>query len=254
MFQLIQPWSIQQVISAQSVIYGRKIIFFSQPIKPHGSTTIPCPNRCILSIRVTAENIPLPIQRPVKVLGGAGILTGLVDGLPYSGVPRRFLCLGLLHHRQAVLTAQLVRCRPELGVLTAALFVLLAVHIRYGIDNEVVMQVIRIHMGSDQHLKSLAPDLASQCHADLMALLRGNLSLAEALVGVERHHAVCFTKALLYSPHIFPRMICPAMDAGDKLGALVQLGLGIIFCIVQRLGKSIVFGLVRVSCIIKDAL
>lgn len=49
-------------------------------------------------------------------------------------------------------------------------------------------------------------------------------------------------------------MVCPAMDAGDKLGALVQLGLGIIFCIVQRLGKSIVFGFVRVGCVIKDAL
>ena len=44
------------------------------------------------------------------------------------------------------------------------------------------------------------------------------------------------------------------MDAGDKLGALVQLGLGIIFCIVQCLGKGIVFGLVRVGCIVKDAL
>ena len=190
----------------------------------------------------------------MEVLGGAGILTGLVDGLPHPGVPRRFLGLGLLHHRQAVLPAQLVGCCPELSVLAAALLVLLAVHIRYGINNEVVVEIIRIHVGSDQHLKPLAPDLAGQCHADFMALLRGNLSFAETLVGVERHHAVCLTKAFLYSPHIFPRMICPAMDAGDKLGALVQLGLGIIFCIVQRLGKSIVFGFVRVGCVIKDAL
>ena len=58
----------------------------------------------------------------------------------------------------------------------------------------------------------------------------------------------------MYSPHIFPRMVCPAMDAGDKLGALVQLGLGIILRIVQCLGKGIVFGLVRVGCIVKDAL
>ncbi len=85
-------------------------------------------------------------------------------------------------------------------------------------------------------------------------MLRGDLSLAEALVGVERHHAVCFTKAFLYSSHIFPRMICPAMDAGDELGALVQLGLGIVFCVVQCLGKGIVFGFVRVGRIIKDAL
>ena len=109
-------------------------------------------------------------------------------------------------------------------------------------------------MGGDQHLETPAPDLAGQCHADLMALLRGNLSFAETLVGVERHHAVCFTKAFLYSPHILPRMVCPAMDAGDKLGALVQLGLGIILRIVQRLGKGIVLGLVRVGRIIKDAL
>ena len=109
-------------------------------------------------------------------------------------------------------------------------------------------------MGGDQHLETLAPDLAGQCHADLMALLRGDLPLAEALVGVERHHAVCFTKAFLYSPHIFPRMICPAMDAGDELGALIQLGLGIILRIVESLGKGIVFGFVRVGRIVKDAL
>ncbi len=190
----------------------------------------------------------------MEVLGGAGILTGLVDGLPHPGVPRRFLGLGLLHHRQAVLPAQLVRCRPELGILAAALLVLLAVHIRYGIDNEVVVQIIRIHVGGDQHLETLAPDLAGQCHADFVALLRGYLALAEALVGVERHHAVCFTKAFLYSPHIFPRMFCPAMDAGDELGALIQLGLGIILRIVESLGKGIVFGFVRVGGIIKDAL
>ena len=117
-----------------------------------------------------------------------------------------------------------------------------------------VVQVIRIHMGSDQHLEPLAPDLAGQCHANFVALLWSNLSFAEALVGMERHHAVCFTKAFLYGSHIFPRMIYPAMDACDKLGALVQLGLGIILRIVQRLGKSIVFGFVRVGGIIKDAL
>ena len=109
-------------------------------------------------------------------------------------------------------------------------------------------------MGGDQHLKLPAPNLAGQCHANFVALLWGDLTFAEALVGVERHHAVCLTKAFLHRPHIFPRMVCPAMDAGDKLGALVQLGLGIIFCIVQRLGKSIVFGLVRVGRIVKDAL
>ena len=190
----------------------------------------------------------------MEVLGGAGTLTGLVDGLPHPGVACRFFGLGLLHHRQAVLPAQLVGCRPELSVLAAALLIFLAVHIGHGIDNEVVVQIIRIHVSGDQHLKALAPDLAGQCHADLMALLRGDLSLAEALVGMERHHADCFTKAFLYSPHIFPRIVCPAMDAGDKLGALVQLGLGIVLCVVQCLGKGIIFGLVRVGGIIKDAL
>ena len=80
----------------------------------------------------------------MEILGSTGILTGLVDGLPHPGVPRRFLGLGLLHHRQAVLPAQLVGCRPELGILAAALLVLLAVHIRYGIDDEVVVQIFRI--------------------------------------------------------------------------------------------------------------
>ena len=117
-----------------------------------------------------------------------------------------------------------------------------------------VVQVIRIHVCGDQHLKAPAPNLACQCHADLMALLRGDFAFAEALVGVERHHAACFTKAFLYGPHILPHMICPAMNAGDELGALVQLGLGIVLCVVQCLGKSIVFGFVRVGRIVKDAL
>ena len=109
-------------------------------------------------------------------------------------------------------------------------------------------------MGGDQHLETLAPDLAGQCHADLMALLRGYLPLAEALVSVERHQTVRFTKAFLYSPHIFPCVVWSAMDAGDELGALVQLGLGIVLCIVESLGKGIVFCLVRVGRIVKDAL
>ena len=49
-------------------------------------------------------------------------------------------------------------------------------------------------------------------------------------------------------------MVYPAMDSGDKLGALVQLGLGIVLCVVQCLGKGIVFGFVRVGRIVKDAL
>ena len=138
--------------------------------------------------------------------------------------------------------------------MAAALLVFLAVHIRYGIDNEVVVQIVCVHVCGDQHLETLAPDLAGQRHANFVALLRSNLSFAEALVGVERHHAVCFTKAFLYGSHIFPRIICPVMDTGDELGAFVQLGLGIIFCIVESLGKGIVLGLVRVCCVIKDAL
>ena len=117
-----------------------------------------------------------------------------------------------------------------------------------------VVQIVRVHVCGDQYLETLAPDLAGQCHANFVALLRSNLPFAETLVGMECHHAVCFTKAFLYNPHIFPRMVWSAMDAGDKLGALVQLGLGIVLCVVQCLGKGIVFGLVGVSCIVKDAL
>ena len=117
-----------------------------------------------------------------------------------------------------------------------------------------VVQIIRVHVSGDQHLKPFAPDLAGQRYANLVALLWGDFTLAEALVGVERHYAVCLTNAFLYRPHIFPRMVCPAMDAGDELGALVQLGLGIILRIVERLGKGIVFGFVRVGCVIEDTL
>jgi len=109
-------------------------------------------------------------------------------------------------------------------------------------------------VSGDQHLKAPAPDLAGQCHADFVALLRGDLTGAEALVGVQRYHAIRLAEALLHCPHILPRVVGAAVYTGDELGALVQLGLGIILRIVQCLGKGIVFGLVRVGCIVKDAL
>jgi len=69
---------------------------------------------------------------------------------------------------------------------------------------------------------------------------------------MERHHAVCFTKAFLYSPHIFPRVSGAAVYAGDELRLLVQLGFGVIFGIVQGFGERIIFGLIRVGRIVKD--
>ena len=115
-------------------------------------------------------------------------------------------------------------------------------------------RIVCVHVCGDQHLETLAPDLAGQCHANFVALLRSNLPFAETMVGMECHHAVCFTKAFLHRPHIFPCVVRSAMDAGDKLGALAQLGLGIVLRIVESLSKGIVFGLVRVGRIVKDAL
>ena len=250
MFQLIQPWPVQQIVSPKSVVYGSEIVFFSQPIKTNRSATISCPDCCIPTVWIRAEDVSLSVQRSVKILGGAGVLAGLVDGLPHPGIPRGFFGFGLLNDRQAVLPAQLVRCRPELGILTAALLVLFAIYIGHGIDNEVVVQIIRVHVGGNQHLETLAPNPAGQRHANLMALLWSDLTLAEALVGVERYHSVRLTKAFLYRPHIFPRVIHTEMDAGDKLGAFVQRGFGIIFRVVESLSKGIVFGFVRVGRII----
>ena len=62
------------------------------------------------------------------------------------------------------------------------------------------------------------------------------------------------SKAFLPRMNILPRMVCPAMDAGDKLGTLVQLCLGIILRIVESLSKGIVFGFVRVGRVVKDTL
>ena len=108
-------------------------------------------------------------------------------------------------------------------------------------------------MGSDQHLKAPAPNLACQRHADLMALLRGDFPLAEALVAWSATTPSVLPKRSCTAAYL-PHMSACNWDAGDKLGTLVQLGLGIIFCIVESLGKSIIFGLVRVGRIVKDAL
>ena len=49
---LLYTSPVQQVVSTKPVVYGCEIVFFSQPIKPHGSTTIPRPNGCVPTVRV----------------------------------------------------------------------------------------------------------------------------------------------------------------------------------------------------------
>ena len=89
-FQLIQPWSIQQVVFPQSVIYGCKIVFFSQPIKSHDSTTIPRPDRVLLFLLCAdfMEQQKSGFQQPVpralrpagqKRPGGAFLGRGLAN-------------------------------------------------------------------------------------------------------------------------------------------------------------------------------
>lgn len=67
----------------------------------------------------------------------------------------------------------------------------------YGIETEVIMQMVFIQMGGDDDLESVAPQLLGGLHTDSVAQLRCDLAWFEALISMPSDVAIVLSKLLL---------------------------------------------------------
>lgn len=79
---------------------------------------------------------------------------------------------------------------------------LLSIQKRHGIDCDVVVQMVLIQMGADDHLKPITEQALGKLHANGVGLLRGQLTRLERLDDVIALYAACFVVAPLGALHI----------------------------------------------------
>ena len=125
--------------------------------------------------------------------------------------------LGMLDHGQPMLPAEPVRDLLEVVQALGIGMEPLAVRKGYGVDCKVVVQVIPVQVGGNDHLEPVSPEFTRKLHSDLVGLFRRHLSGCEGLVGVESHGAVGLAKVPLDGVHLQPGHIRGTVDAGDKL-------------------------------------
>ena len=124
----------------------------------------------------------------------------------------------------------------------------------YGVDQKVVMQVLPVQMGGDQHLIVLAPQLPRQLQAELMALPGRHLAGKKALIGVIGRIAALLAELLFDRDHLLIGTLRVAVDAGDKAHVLVADSFLLAAGVVKRLPEIGVLGLVRVARVIHQPL
>ena len=159
--------------------------------------------------------------------------------------------LRVLHHRQAVLFADAVRCGAQ-GVVDAVLgFQLAPVPHAYGVHDKMVVVGPRVEVGRHQHLIAVAPESPGGLQPDPVALCRRHLAGREGLVGVIGHVAAGLAEASLGGGHLLRRRFCAAVDPGDGVAllALVQC-LGLVGGVDEHLLQIRQPGLLRVAAVV----
>ena len=111
--------------------------------------------------------------------------------------------LGNPHHRQRVFLAEQVRQFSDtVIILRVWLMVLVTIQERNRVDDEVIMDMQPVHMGSDNNLEILPIKLLGKLHTNLVGLLWGDLPGCEGLLHVIPLAPCFFSKSLLCGCHI----------------------------------------------------
>ena len=93
---------------------------------------------------------------------------------------------------------------------------MLAVNLRNGIDDKVVMQALRIQMCRHNYLESAAPHLLRQLYAYLMCLLWRDLARLKALEAVVADYFALVVPLCFGYHHLVPCRRRVAVYARDK--------------------------------------
>ena len=108
-----------------------------------------------------------------------------------------------------------------------------------------------VQMGGDDDLKTVAPHLLCQLHADLVGKLRRDLLRLEALIPVPSDIAIRLAVALLGEDPLPQRRFLQAVDGGDILALLrglraLDIGKHIIEVLQLRCFRLRLFGVLHI--------
>ncbi|CAK7076501.1 MAG: hypothetical protein EUB_03938 [Eubacterium sp.] len=120
-----------------------------------------------------------------------------------------------------------------------------------------IMKVLPILMGCDDHLKTVTPEFLGQLHADLVGLLGGDLSGGKALIAMIGYNAAFLMILLFGQFHFLDRGFGQTIEPGHKEGLLDFIHLGNItgedfkgFSLCRCFCKAFVFSFVMVEDVV----
>ena len=188
----------------------------------------------ILAVEVRFELISEIIQIVTETVPSLSVTERFPDGFSHHGVFRlpagldravntsRRFGTGILHDGQFILSAKFIRHSAEPCVFAHAAVVFLSVAVGYGIDDEMVVQMMAVHVRGDKHLESVSPQTLCQFDSDPVALLGRDLARLETLVGVVGDVASRLAESALDGLHILRRVVRLTMKSRNEIRLFVS--------------------------------
>ena len=99
------------------------------------------------------------------------------------------------------------------------------------------VQVLRVQMSSNHHLKSFAPHLVCKFHSDFLCKLRGYVLFLKAQVSVIGLYAVVFAVCFFHRNKL---VSCGRRVAVDTLNEKFTLGFFFVLCIAENITESLI--------------
>ena len=157
-----------------------------------------------------------------------------------GGITFILLRLRLLYNRKTVLLTQTVRHSTySVVVHLVGLVEFLSIHKGHGVQNDVGMDVVFIHMSCDHRFIPFTEKFPRQFHADLVGNLWRNFSRLETLLKMIGQPTARFIETLLGIVHLL-RGTAPIVGRDKKIHAshqLAVLGLSGIHDVLDALAQ-----------------
>ena len=178
----------------------------------------------------------------VKVFQGKGLADRFIHRLPCHVVPCRhpilfrlikrigFLSAAwMFYDRKGIFPAQLIGALAKQSKIGFVVVVMFPVHKRDRVHNKVIVQAVRIQMGSNDYLKPVAPHPLGKSDSDFVCLFGCNLSRFKTLEPVIADDLTFIIPLCFGDHHFLSGRSRITVDTRDKKTLLRLILIGRIF-------------------------
>ena len=170
------------------------------------------------------------------------MLLRLIEGVWF------FPAAWVFNHGQGIFTAKLIGTLTEQTQICFVVVVVLAVRKGNGVDHKVIMQTVRVKVGCDNDLKSVAPHFLGKFNADLVSLFWRKLPRLKALKTVIADNFTFIVPLCFGNQHFISGGCGVAVYARDKKLLLGLVAVGSVFHHISE-SLQVRFGVFRVGCL-----